>query len=43
MCLVPLDKLYFLGVEWGTGGLHLDACLCGLHTVWIYLPFSEVF
>ena len=23
MCFVPLDKLYFLGVEWGTSGLHL--------------------
>lgn len=25
MCCVPLDKLYFLGVEWGTSDLHLDA------------------
>jgi len=25
MCCVPLDKLYFLGVQWGTSDLHLDA------------------
>lgn len=31
MCFVPLDKLYFLGVKWGTSGLHLEASVQSPH------------
>lgn len=41
MGLVSLDRLYFLGADWETSGLHVNACLSNLHVVRIYLPIQK--